>query len=65
MATLASGAATFLTLLSVGNLSVSRKVPNLIANSIACKCLHFICPPLKELSGHVHHSNTSGLNLTK
>ena len=56
---------TFLTLTSVGNLSISLRVPILIANSIECKCLHFICQPLKELSGHVQYSITSGLNLTK
>jgi hypothetical protein len=42
-------------LASVGNLSVSFKVPILIANSTAKICLHFLC--LVELSLQEHHDH--------
>ena len=45
-----------------GNLSVSFKVPIIIANFIPQICLHFLC--LFELSLHEYHSKTLGSYLT-
>ena len=48
---------------SAGNLSVSFKVPILIANSIANWCLHF--NPLVELSLQLHQAESDRLYFTK